>query len=171
MLHDLVKPFTDVAAAAAIERLVLSVNHLLAGEPRAAQRLVSHAGRTVRVEVRDLPSLLPPPPELAFCITRAGMFEWLERPETVPAVDLTIRIDGSNPARAALAWIGGKPPAADIEGDSALAADIHWLSENLRWDLADDLERAVGPLAAREITRVGTAAAQALRRAAGMWAR
>lgn len=172
MLHDLAKPFTDAASngfgPALIERFTLWINHLLASEPLAMQRLKAQAGRTIRLDLRDPPALLPRPPELVFCITPAGLLEWIGASQGLPAADLLIRVDASNPARMVLGWLGGHPPVPDIEGDSALAADIHWLAENLRWDVADDLERVVGPVAAREIARLGAAVAVAARRAAGV---
>ena len=149
-----------------IERFTLWINHLLASEPLAMERLKAQAGRTIRLEFRDPPVLLPKPPELVFCITRAGLVEWTGVASTPPVADLVVRVDASNPARSVLDWLGGRAPVPDIEGDSALAADIHWLAENLRWDLADDLERVVGPVAARELARIGASVAAALRRAA-----
>lgn len=165
MLHDLVQPLAEAASTALVERFVLWINHLLASEPAAMQRLAPRAGCSVRIELRDVPALLPRPPQLVFCITRAGLFEWNPAAE---GADLVIRLDASNPARSALGWLGGRAPAVDIEGDSTLAADIHWLADNLRWDLADDLERFVGPVAARELERAGTAVVGALRKAAAL---
>lgn len=59
-------------------------------------------------------------------------------------------------ARLALA---GQRPQVEIEGDAALAGDVNWLVTNLRWDIADDVERLLGPAAAQALTQ----AAQVLR--------
>jgi ubiquinone biosynthesis accessory factor UbiJ len=50
-----------------------------------------------------------------------------------------------------------------IDGEAALAADMHWLADNLRWDIEADLAQVVGPLPARLVMSIGRAGAQALR--------
>lgn len=171
MLHVLVKPISEAAsslvAPALVERATLWINHLLASEPAASQRLQAHAGRSIRIEPADPPTWMPPSPQLVFCITRAGLLEWRGGDAAPGTADLLIRFDASNPARRALDALGGRPMSPDIQGDSALAADVAWLAQNLRWDLADDLERVVGPVPAREIARLAGAASTALRRLAG----
>jgi len=53
----------------------------------------------------------------------------------------------------------------DIDGDAQLAADVNWLLQNLRWDVAADLERTFGPSIAYPLHRLGSALAKALRTA------
>ena len=50
-------------------------------------------------------------------------------------------------------------------GDAALATDLNWLFDNLRWDVQDDLARIVGQAPARELARVGAGVAAGLREA------
>ncbi len=149
-------------APALMDRLVLVVNHVLLAEPQALQRLLPHRGRVLRLDLRQWPSLLPAPPPLAFVITPAGLVEWCREPVDA---DLRVRLDAGNPAALALAWIGGNMPPLVIEGDAQLAADVDWLLKNLRWDVADDLDRLFGPAVAHQLSRLGKALAGALRAA------
>jgi ubiquinone biosynthesis protein UbiJ len=160
MIHTL----TTLLAPAAMERLTLAINHVLASERVATERLQPHAGRAIELVLTGWPKLLPPPPPMAFRVTPAGLLEWggLERNA---ASDLTVRIDASNPALLLSRALAGEPPAVDIEGDAALAGDVNWLLGNLRWDVAADLERLFGPTVAQQLVRLGSALARALRSA------
>lgn len=149
MLHNL----NALLAPALMERLVLVVNHVLSREPQALARLLAHQGRVLRLELENLPRLLQPAPTLAFCITPAGLVEWCREPVDA---DLRVRLDAANPAALALQVVGGSMPALDIDGDAQLATDVDWLLKNLRWDVADDLQRLFGPVAAQEIHRLGS---------------
>ena len=150
-------------APALVARLVLLINHVLASEPLAGRRLLPHQGRVLRVVLSDWPSLLPAPPVLAFRITPAGLMEWA--PE-VALADLLVCVPAGNPLALA-ASVLAQAVALDIEGDARLATDIDWLAKNLRWDLAADLERLFGPIAAHQLTTWGRALVRALRQALG----
>ena len=158
MLHNL----NALLAPAFMERLVLLVNHVLAREPLAMARLAPHAGRVLRLELMNWPRLLPPLPELAFLVTPAGLVEWSQG--SVLA-DLLVRMDAGNPAALALQTMSGQMPALEIDGDVQLATDVDWLLKNLRWDVADDLQRLFGPAVAHELARLGAALASGLRAA------
>jgi len=149
---------------AAIERLTLVVNHVLAAEPVATQRLRAHAGRSIRLHFSDWPALLPPLPSTTFRVTPAGLLEWCGN-ESEPDADLRVSIDASNPALAMAQALSGTRPKVEVAGDAAFAADLNWLFDNLRWDVQDDLARVVGPAPAREIARVGAGVAAGLREA------
>lgn len=158
MLHSL----NALLAPAIMERLVLVINHVLGAEPAATERLLPHAGRVLALELQDWPRLLPPPPALAFRITPAGLLEWrgLEPPDDA---QLQVRIDASNPLLLTARALGGEPPPVHIDGDAQLAAEVNWLLHNLRWDVAGDLERLLGPAAALPLQQLGSALARALR--------
>ena len=157
----------EMLAPAAMERLTLLINHVLRREPAAVQRLLPHAGRSLRVEPEGWPAFLPPLPALAFRVTPAGLLEWCgAEPDAAP--DLRLRVPGADPARLALQALSGRPPEVQVEGDARFAADASWLVENLRWDLADDVERLLGPTAAQALTPVLAAARAGLARAAGL---
>lgn len=166
MLHAFVSPLKAVAASivpAAAERVALALNHLLMAEPVARQRLVPHAGRTLEVRCRPMPPGWPEPPPLTFRITPAGLSEWLADPSPAAEHDLHMRLDLSRPWETARAWAGGARPGVDIEGDAALAADLAWVVDNLRWDAQHDLERLVGPTLAGALASAAAAVAEAAR--------
>lgn len=158
MLHNL----NALLAPALMDRLVLVVNHVLSAEPAAVQRLKAHQGRVLRLDLLQLPRLLPAPPPLAFQITPAGLVEWCREPVDA---DLRVRLEAANPAVLALQALTGQMPALAIEGDVQLAGDVDWLLKNLRWDVADDLERLFGPAVAHELHRLGSSLARAMRSA------
>ena len=58
-----------------------------------------------------------------------------------------------------------KAPAVQIDGDAQLAGDFNWLMQNLRWDVAADLEKMFGPALAQPLQRLGAGLASALRAA------
>jgi ubiquinone biosynthesis protein UbiJ len=150
---------------AAIERLTLLANHVIASEPVAAQRLRVHAGRCMALQFEGWPALLPPLPPTAFRVTPAGLVEWCGA-EPGGAPDLRVRIDASNPALAMLQALAGTRPKVDVAGDAAFATDLNWLFDNLRWDVQDDLARLVGQAPAREIARLAEGVAAGMREAA-----
>lgn len=154
-----------LAERSVMERAVLLLNHVIAAEPQAMERLRAHAARTLRIELEGWPSLLPAPAPIALRITPPGLVEWLEAPGHLPA-DLRVAIDAANPALAFARFVVGERPDVRVEGDAAFAADVDWLIENLRWEVEDDLARLVGDAPAREIGRFGKAVAKAIRDAA-----
>jgi ubiquinone biosynthesis accessory factor UbiJ len=160
MLHAL----NTLLAPALMDRLTLVINHVLSSESVATDRLKAHAGRSVELLPVGWPSLLPPPPVLAFRISPAGLLEW-NGPERHGAADLALRIDMSNPIGMLSRALSGQVPAVDIDGDALLAGDVNWLLQNLRWDVGADLERLFGPLAGPQLHRLGSALAGALRTA------
>ena len=158
MFHSL----NSLLGHAAIERLTLLANHVLASESVATQRLGAHAGRSILVQFDSWPSLLPPLPPTAFRVTPAGLVEWCG--DDVPAEpDLRVNIDASNPALAMAQALSGTRPQVAIAGDAAFATDLNWLFDNLRWDVQDDLARIVGQAPAREISRIAGGVAAGLR--------
>jgi ubiquinone biosynthesis protein UbiJ len=160
MFHSL----NSLLGRAAIERLTLIVNHVLASEPVAMQRLQPHAGRCIQLRFDGWPALLPPLPPTAFRVTPAGLVEWCED-ELPAAPDLRVGIDASNPALAMAQALAGTRPKVEVSGDAAFATDLNWLFDNLRWDVQDDLARVVGQAPAREIARVAGGIATGLREA------
>lgn len=156
--------FSASLGSAAMERITLLLNHVVAAETVATERLKPHSGRSLQLVWTGWPSFLPPPPVVAFTITPAGLFEWCG--EQVPAQpDLRVSIDASNPLKLASLWLAGERPQVGIEGDSALAADVSWLIDNLRWDIEDDLARILGQAPAHELARGASAVAAGLREA------
>lgn len=163
---QMLQSFRSLVVPAALQRLTLLVNHLLLAEPAAVQRLLPHAGKHVSVELLDWPSLLPPAPVAVFLVTPAGLLEWCgegDAAQGVPA-ELQLRIEAANPALLMLRLAAGERPEVVVQGEAQFAADVHWLADNLRWDLEGDLARVVGPLPARQLAALGAALAAGLRR-------
>ena len=156
----------SLAQPAVMQRLTLVINHVLASEPMAAQRLRAHTGRCILLQFQGWPALLPPLPVMAFRVTPAALMEWCGE-EAPTDADLRVEVDASNPALAFVQALGGKRPRIDVAGDAAFAADVNWLFDNLRWDVQDDLARIVGPVPARELARLAAALAAGMRTAAG----
>jgi ubiquinone biosynthesis protein UbiJ len=156
--------FSALLGSAVMERITLLVNHVVAAEPVATGRLKPHSGRSLQLVWTGWPPLLPAPPVVAFTITPAGLFEWCgEQPPVQP--DLRVNLDASNPLKLASLWLTGERPQIVVEGDSALAADVNWLIDNLKWDIEDDLARIVGQAPAHEIARGASAIAAGFREA------
>jgi ubiquinone biosynthesis protein UbiJ len=137
------------------DRLVLLINHVVSREPIAARRLQPLAGRSLVVHLARWPTLLPAAPDLILGVTPAGLFERLDA--AAGPGGLRIEIDASNPAKLALGALGGEAPTVSVQGDAAFAGEMHWLMDNLRWDIEDDLAGVVGPLPARQLAQFGRA--------------
>ncbi len=160
----MLQTLNTLLAPAVMERLTLAINHVLAAEPAATTRLQPHNGRTVELVLAGWPSLLPAPPSMAFRVTPAGLVEWCGI-ERSGEPDLGVRVDASNPALLLARALIGEMPSVEIDGDVALAGDVNWLTQNLRWDVEADLERVVGPATAHQLHRLGSLVASALRKA------
>jgi len=161
MLHSL----NALLAPALMERLVLVANHVLGAEPAATQRLQAHAQRVVELQMQGWPSPLPPPPALVFRISPAGLLEWCGGADTPGDADLRVAIDASNPLLLMTRALAGDKPAVTIDGDAALAGEVNWLLQNLRWDVAADMDRLFGPAVAYPLHRLASALARGLRTA------
>jgi len=160
--------------SAAMERITLLLNHVIAAEAVATEKLRAHSGRSISLQWTGWPGLLPPPPVVAFLVTPAGLLEWCgEQAPEQP--DLKLSIDASNPLRLMGQWLSGERPQVGIEGDSALAADVSWLIANLRWDIEDDVARIIGQAPAHELSRaagaIGAGLREAVRTLQGLMAR
>jgi len=154
--------FNALLAPALMDRLVLLVNHVLASEPQAMARLVPHSGKLLQLVLPNWPRLLPAPPSLAFAVTPAGLVAWCADPGVA---DLQVSLDLGNPLALGQCVMSGEMPPVVIDGDAQLATDVDWLIKNLRWDVADDLDRLFGASVARALQRVGSALAAGLRAA------
>lgn len=133
-------------AAGLQDRLVLLLNHLLRQEVAATARLLPLSGQQLSVVVEGQPAWAPQLPPLHLGVTPAGMFERLD---AAAQPQLRIVIDGSQPLQSALAALRGERRGVTVSGETAMAAAVNWLFENLRWDLGDELSRLVGPAPAR----------------------
>lgn len=149
------------------DRALLWLNHVLAAEPAATARLAAHAGRRVSVEWQAPPGPWPLPPPLVLLITPAGLAERVEAEGPADAASgLSIVVALPAPHELLGLWLEGRRPPVSVEGDAQFAADVAWLTQNLRWDLEHDLARFIGGGPAHALMRYGAAFGEALRNAA-----
>jgi ubiquinone biosynthesis accessory factor UbiJ len=153
----------ELVLPAAQARLLLLVNHVVSREPAAVQRLKAHAGRRLSVALVGQPGWMPALPPFRAMITAAGLFDG-DADTTSDDPDLTLRLSMPSPQQLLAVLSGGAAPEVRIDGAAAVAADMHWLADNLRWDIEADLAQVVGPTPARLAMSIGRAARQALRR-------
>ena len=125
-----------------------AINHLLASEDWALQRLQPFAGQSLRIELGrvGLPLQIGPSGLLidAAAVASSGTAS--------PAVTITLPADA--PARLILdraALVG----SAQISGSAELAECLSFVFKNLRWDPEHDLAQKVGDIAARRIVQGG----------------
>lgn len=157
MLNDRLARLQAAFGSGVAQRATLFANHLLSSEPAALARLVPHAGRRIELHIAGAPAWLQTTP-LVFEVTPAGRLAFDEGSPAAPA-ELRVTLDVSDPLAGAAGWLGGDRGALTITGDDGFAADVGWLVENLRWNIADDLEPVVGSAAAGLAERAGANAA------------
>ncbi|MEO8837775.1 MAG: SCP2 sterol-binding domain-containing protein, partial [Herbaspirillum sp.] len=116
-----------------------TINHLLANDTQARQKLMAHSGKTVCIEAGVV--------EVRLTISADGYCETAVS-DSVANVTIQLRL-------ADLPLIAQQPERAfshvKIAGDADLANTISQISQNLRWDAEHDLSRMVGDIAAHRI--------------------
>jgi ubiquinone biosynthesis protein UbiJ len=137
-------------------RAVLFLNHVLQQEPEAQQRLLRLQGRVVLFQWRFV--------TMKLVATPAGLLDLA--PENAEA-ELTLAVTESSPFGLARAAFQGDKPAVRIEGDVQLAAEVNWLVDHVRWDVEDDLARAIGDVPAHTIANGARRVVAALRQFVG----
>lgn len=116
------------------------------------QRLVGIQGRTLRASWD--------PFRMTLSVTPAGMFDLA--PDEMSA-DLEIEVTQTSPLALAGQLFAGERPSVRIEGDIALAAEIKWLIEHVRWDIEEDMARIIGDAAAGQLAGAARQAGARLR--------
>ncbi|SMF98321.1 ubiquinone biosynthesis accessory factor UbiJ [Burkholderia singularis] len=126
-----------------------AVNHLLARETWARERLIPYAGKTARLDV--------PPVVLVLLVQPDGYLAALDEPDA-GHVDVSIALAGhagGGSWDALGAFLTGGQAAmmkhVKIDGDAEFATQIAKLAEHLRWEPEEDLARFVGDAAAHRI--------------------
>jgi len=118
------------------------LNHLLAAEPWARERLAPFAGETLELRA-------PPLPALRFSILPGGT---LQAGGTTPGLVMTLKPE-------LLAALGRGEEhalrAVAADGNAKLAAEVLVLARQLRWDVEEDLSRLFGDIAAHRIAEAG----------------
>ena len=134
-----------------VNRLVLLLNHVIGQEPEAQNRLKRQKGRCIQLQWQDKLIQLSPTP--------AGLLERVSGQST----DLKLTLTDTSPIAMAAAVLKGEKPRVHIEGDVQLAAEVNWLIDHVRWDVAEDLSGLIGDAAAHTLVSMGQQAVQALR--------
>lgn len=173
---------TSWLAPAALARLVLLLNHVVASEPQAGLRLRPHAGRTIDLRFSGNPlAQLPPvlagllpsglvPAPVRLRVTPAGLFEITgaaadgATTSTADSGGLTLTVRLDDPLAMLRQGLRGQRPEVQIEGDVALAEVASWLMKNLRWDVEDDVARWLGHTPAEVLRQLGEQVRQGLQR-------
>ena len=140
-------------------RIILSLNHVLQQEPQAMERLAKQSGKSVLITLA--------PWSLHAQATPAGLLD-LVLDERQPQLRVTVT---EHLAQLAGKAASGDKPSIHIEGDVALAADINWLIDHVRWDYEEDLSKILGDSAAHTIGQGLRAVAGGLRQFASNFQR
>jgi len=138
-----------------INRLVLLLNHVIAQEPEAQNRLKRQKGRCIQLQWQEIVLQLAPTP--------AGLLERV----TGHKFDLKLTLTDNSPLSMASAILKGEKPGVHIEGDVQLAAEVNWLIDHVRWDFEEDLSKLLGDAAANTLVRGGRQIWQALQKFVG----
>jgi ubiquinone biosynthesis protein UbiJ len=133
-------------------RIVLLLNHILIQEKEATHRLARQKGRVVRMQWRAF--------TLDLVATPAGLLD-LAPFEAKP--DLVLAVTEESPLALAQATLRGAKPPVRIEGDVQLAAEVNWLTDHVRWDIEEDLSRALGDAPAHALGQAVRSMTGALR--------
>ncbi len=132
----------------AAKPFVAAVNHLLARESWARDRLTPYAGKLARLDV--------PPVTLLLAVQPDGYLAAVDEHDARGCdVSIALGAAGRSPLDAAAAFAQGGQAAlmkhVKIEGDAEFAAQIAKLAEHLRWEPEEDLARLIGDAPAHRI--------------------
>ena len=136
---------------------VLFVNHLLSKEPWAVERLRPHANKLACVDLEFV--------SLRVRVTADGQLQAADgaSSSTEEAANVTLRIKPAD-----LPLIAQEPKRAvayvKIEGDADFANTLSSLSQDLRWEVEDDLAKIIGDAAAVRVVDLGRMAASHMQR-------
>jgi ubiquinone biosynthesis accessory factor UbiJ len=132
-----------------------AVNHLLARESWARERLAPYAGKTARLSC--------PPVVLTLLVQPDGYLAAVEEQDAQRA-DVSLSL----PAGALSSFVQGGQAAVmkhvKIEGDAEFAQIIGKLAEHLRWEPEEDLAKLVGDAPAARLASLARAASDQARR-------
>lgn len=120
-----------------------AINHLLAQSEWAKQRLLPHAGRTAQLDLS--------PWTLGFSISAEGyLAQW--KPPADENADVVLKLA---PGNLHLFVTGGAEALmrqVHIEGNAEFADALGFVFRHLKWDMAEDLSKVTGDIAAQRIT-------------------
>ena len=123
--------------------LAAVVNHLLGRASWARERLTLHAGKTVCFDVIPFRFSLEILPSGAVSACKNAATTTFE---LTPALAMRMAATGET------AW-----REVNTQGDLALARDVLFIAQNLRWDVEEDLSRVFGDIVAHRLADAGSA--------------
>jgi ubiquinone biosynthesis accessory factor UbiJ len=146
--------FSFEAMIFAAKPFAAAVNHLLARETWARERLAPYAGKTARLAFSSI--------VLTFAVESDGYLSAVDEMD-VPGADVFIALGPD----ALPAYLQGGQAAVmkhvKIEGDAEFATQLAKLAEHLRWEPEEDLAKLIGDAPAHRAAEiVRTAAGHAL---------
>lgn len=139
-----------------------AVNHLLARESWARDRLIPYAGKTARLEISPVTLVLLVQPDGYLAAVEAHDARRFD-----VSIALSSGTDGGAFDAAAAFLQGGQAAVmkhVKIDGDAEFATQIAKLAEHLRWEPEEDLSSVVGDAAAHRIATVVRSAGARARR-------
>jgi len=123
---------------------IAAINHLLAAESWARDRLIPHSGKTAVIRIEPL--------VFSFAVDGSGLIAAPQtraaEAQTQPTLEVRLL-----PA-SLIAALRDEETAlrnAEIRGDVEFANAVMFLARNLRWDVEEDLSRIVGDIAAHRL--------------------
>lgn len=128
-----------------------ALNHLLDQSGWALQRLAGFAGKTARFDIA--------PFSFAYTIQQDGT---LHSADKNAIADASFIVSPGLLPRLAL-YDEAAFTQIQSSGDTALLAEIFYLSRHLRWDAAEDISRVTGDIAAERLVHLAASAHQQIR--------
>jgi ubiquinone biosynthesis accessory factor UbiJ len=135
---------------------IFALNHLLDAETWARDKLKPYAGQCVEFRA-------PPLPALRLDILDSGLLANAAE-DAVPNLVVTI---GAGALPAMVRGEDALMREIGIEGNADLASAVQYLFRHLRWDIEEDLSKAVGDVLAHRMVEQGRRLAAWNREAAG----
>jgi ubiquinone biosynthesis protein UbiJ len=152
---EFARPTANPALKTASGAFAAVVNHLLAREPWALERLKPYAGKRVKLSCT--------PVSIALVVQPGGLFAATTEAEAAQ-FDVTIAV----PLDALPAFLQGGQAAVmkhvRIEGDAEFATTLAKLAEHLRWDPEEDLARVIGDAPAHRVGIIARSVQEQTRR-------
>ncbi|MDI9334202.1 MAG: hypothetical protein QM533_07470 [Cytophagales bacterium] len=145
LISQLPKP-PEWLVAEGHNRIVLLLNHVLMQEPEAMQRLVRQQGRVVSIAWQQF--------NIHLTATPVGLLAVAPLAAQDPSsVDLQLEVVDTDLGALGQKIMRGDSPKIRIEGDIQLAAEVQWLTQNVKWDIEGDLARIVGNVPAHHMVK------------------
>lgn len=150
-LPDFTSLMPDASTVARRLQTVLlpALNHLLATDAQAQEKLRSHHGKSLVLSALGV--------DLAWTVGDQGLLQAADQPVDAQQADLHIALAADALRDAIARRTPLRLSAAQVRGDAELAQTVSWLMAHVRWDAEDDLARLIGDIPAHRVARGGQA--------------